>query len=280
MWAEKFFDNIYLPEPDGTLHGYGGTGDPAWDVPRCIGCVGKIPKDVKLLHWYWSLCTAKEEKDIRDFGYKMIFGNFQPLGFSKDYRERSKDVEGAFVSNWGSFEPEYMQRNAQNFNLISTAYIFWNSEYDSDMRDALVDKVKGELYRSYKETLGNDIIEVVHTTDHERPYQVFYDGFYIVPEDWEIGKHVVTYTDGTKAELPIIFGYNIRSSAEDINVDSGSTEAKATAYVEVMGASEPMVIDGKIYYRAAYKNPNPEKTIEKIECIAYDGINLEVNYVK
>jgi len=278
MWAEKFFDNIYLPEPDGSIHGYGGTGDPAWDVPRCIDCVGKVPKDILLFHWYWSLCTGKEEKDIRDLGYKMLFGNFQPVVFSKDYRARSNDIEGAFVSNWGSFEPQYMQRNAQNFNLTSAAYILWNSEYDSDMRNMLVDRVKDELYRRYKQTLGDDIIELVHTTDHSRPYKVFYDGFYIVPEDWEIGKHVVTYTDGTKEELPVIFGYNIRSSAEGMNVDSGSTEAKSTAYVEILGASKPVVIDGKMYYITSYKNPYPEKTIEKIECVAYDGITIEASY--
>ena len=40
-------------------HGYGGTGDPLLDVPRVIGCVGKVPKDVTLLHWYWSLCEGK-----------------------------------------------------------------------------------------------------------------------------------------------------------------------------------------------------------------------------
>ena len=43
-------------------------------------------------------------------------------------------------------------------------------------------------------------------------------------------------------------------------------------------ASIPVVIDRKAYYKTAYKNPYPEKTIEKIECIAYDGINIEVNY--
>ena len=187
MWAEKFFDNIYLPELDGSIHGYGGTGDPAWDVPRCIDCVGQVPKDILLFHWYWSLCTGKEEKDIRDLGYKMLFGNFQATSL-KNYRERSNDIEGAFISNWGSFEPQYMQRNAQNYNLTSTAYILWNSEYDSDMMDMVVDKVKDELYRRHKKTLGNDIIELVHTTVHNRPYKVFYDGFYIVPEDWEIGK--------------------------------------------------------------------------------------------
>lgn len=277
MWAEKFFDNVYLTEEDGSVHGYGGTGDPLLDVPRCIGCVGKVPKDVTLFHWYWSLCSGEEEKNIRDLGYRMLFGNFRAIALS-DYRERSRDVEGAFVSNWGSFEPEYMQRNAQNFSLTSTAYILWSSEYDSIMRDEVADKVKYELYRRYKKELGDDVIEIVHTTEYDKPYKVFYDGFYIVPEDWEIGKHVVTYTDGSACELPIIFGYNIRSSSEGLSVDGGSTEAKSTAYTEVQGASLPMVIDGKMFYRAAYKNPYPEKTVEKIICVSKPGISIETKY--
>lgn len=277
IWAEKFFDNIYLTAYDGKVHGFGGVGDPAWDVPRCYECVGKVPKDVTLFHWYWSLCGLEEEQHLRDMGYKMLFGNFRAPSL-KDYKKRSSDIDGGFVSNWGSFEPEYMQRNGQNFSLVTTAYIFWSSEYDSDMSNAVSDMAKEELYRRYKKSLGDNIIELVHTTDYSKPYKAFYDGFYIVPEDWEIGKHKVSYTDGTSAELPIVFGYNVRSSTQGLDTDGDSTEAKTTALVEVLGASNPMVIDGKVFYRTAYANPYPEKTIEKTECIAKNGISIEVKY--
>ncbi len=129
MWGEKLFDNIYLPEK-GVLRGFGGTGEPAWDVPRLFGCVGKIPRDVTILHWYWSLCTMEAEQDLLELGYRLIYGNFQAVRLT-DYRKRSENIEGGFVSNWGAFEPEYMQRNGQNYNLTGTARIFWSGSYDT-----------------------------------------------------------------------------------------------------------------------------------------------------
>ena len=277
IWSEKLLDNLYFPGPGDEMHGYGGTGDEAWDIPRLAECAGKVPKDVILLHWYWSLCSGDAERELLDMGYDMVFGNFQALSL-KDYRERSQNIPGGFVSNWGSFEEEYMQRNGQNFNVISTAYVFWSGAYDFDKSRDVMQKVKDELYARYKKSLGESIIELTHTTDYFKPYTWFYDGIYIVPEDWLIGHHEVAYTDGTKADLSIIYGYNIRSSSETETSDSGSEEARTTSYIEVLGASYPEMCDGRMFYRTAYKNPYPEKTIKHIYVKPKNGIKIEARY--
>lgn len=277
IWAEKLLDNLYFPGPGDEIHGYGGTGDEVWDIPRLAECAGKVPKDVILLHWYWSLCSGDAERELLDMGYDMIFGNFQALSL-KDYRARSQNIPGGFVSNWGSFEEEYMQRNGQNFNLLATAYVFWNDIYDSPKSFDIQLKVKDELYARYKKSLGENIIEVIHTTDYFKPYTWFYDGIYIVPEDWLIGHHEVIYTDGTKVELPIIYGYNIRSDNEKETSDSGSEEARTTSYIEILGASYPEIKNGRMFYRTAYKNPYPEKTIKQICVKSKDGIKIEARY--
>ena len=212
-------------------------------------------------------------------GYNMLFGNFQALSL-KNYRERSRNIPGGYVSNWGSFEEQYMQRNGQNFNLISTAYVFWSGTYDFDMSREIMQRVKNELYARYKKTLGDDIIELHHTTDYFKAYTWFYDGIYIVPEAWLIGNHEVVYTDGTKAELPIVYGYNIRSDDEKETSDSGSEEARTTSYIEVLGASYPEMFDGKMFYKTAYKNPYPEKQIKHICLKSKDGIKIEAKYNK
>lgn len=274
MWSEKFIDNVYLPEPDGTLHGYGGTGDEAWDVPRCIGCVGKVPKDVTLLQWYWALTDSSREKEICDMGYNMIYGNFNGV-LLKNYRERMGRVKGGFVSNWGAFEGMYMQRNGQNYALLATSYVFWNRDYDTPQSKELVGKVKEELYKRYLAALGSDKIELLHTTDYFRAYRSFYDGFYFVEDEWKIGEHVIEYTDGTEVHLPIIYGYNIRSENEKEVLDSNSTEAVTTAYVEVLGATYPTMLDGKMFYRTAYENPYPEKKVQRMRTVIRDGIKIE-----
>lgn len=277
IWSEKLLDNLYFPGPGEEIHGYGGTGDKAWDIPRLAECAGKIPKDVVLLHWYWSLCSGEAERELLDMGYDMLFGNFQALSL-KDYRERSHNISGGYVSNWGSFEEEYMQRNGQNFALISTAYVFWSGTYDSDKSNAVRQRVKDELYGRYLRTLGEDRIEVTHTTEYFKPYNWFYDGIYIVPEDWLIGHHEVEYTDGTKAMLPIVYGYNIRTDNEKEASDSGSAEARTTSYIEVLGASYPVTVDGRMFYKTAYKNPYPKKTIKHISLKPNPGVKIEAEY--
>lgn len=280
MWSEKFIDNVMLLDEDGQYHGYGGIGDPLLDVPKCIGCVGKVPKNVTLLHWYWSLCDGEREKELQDMGYPMLYGNFRGTGL-KDYRARIGGVQGGFISNWGAFEEEYMQRNGQNFNLLATAWVFWSREYDSTQSVQVQQKVKEALYARYKKSLGTDILELFHTTDHFRPYKAFYDGYYIVPEDWRIGRHILTYTDGTEAELPITYGYNIRT-ANPTGANDGesisSAESKTTDFVEVIGASDPVLLDGKLWYHTAYRNPYPEKQIQSVRCEAKNGIYIEAKY--
>ncbi len=277
IWAEKLLDNLYFPGPGDEMHGYGGTGDEAWDIPRLAECAGKIPKDVILLHWYWSLCSGDAEKELLDMGYNMVFGNFQGISL-KDYKARSRNIPGGFVSNWGSFEEAYMQRNGQNFNLLATAWIFWSGSYDTPKSLEVQKKVKTALYERYKATLGKDIIELYHTTDYFKEYHWFYDGIYIVPEDWLIGHHEVVYTDGTKALLPIVYGYNIRTDNENETSDSGSEEARTTSYIEILGASYPEMHDGRMFYKTAYANPYPEKTIKHICLKSKDGIKIEARY--
>lgn len=277
MWSEKFFDNIYLKAYDGRIHGYGGTGDETWHVPRCIDCVGKVPKDVTLLHWYWPFVDIEREDEIRELGYEIIYGNFTGVNL-KDYRSRIGGVHGGFVSNWGAFEDMYMQRNGQYYALLTTAWGFWSSEYDTDQSHEVILKVKDELYRKHLSKTGENRIEIMHTTDCERPYKVFYDGYYYVEDEWKIGEYIVTYTDGVKVSLPIIYGYNIRSENQEEMLDSVSSESVPTSYVEVMGATYPASLDGKMFYKTAYKNPHPEKEIEEIACRTNDGVKIETIY--
>ena len=86
------------------------------------------------------------------------------------------------------------------------------------------------------------------------------------------------YTDGTKAELPIIYGYNIRSDSEKEASDSGSEEARTTSYIETLGASYPVMRGSRMFYKTAYKNPYPEKTIKHICLSAKHGINIDAVY--
>ena len=185
----------------------------------------------------------------------MLFGNFNAVD-RKDYRELAHLYNGGFVSNWGSPEEQYMQRNLQNYSLVNTAYVFWSADYTNADAPALKERVKEELYHTYKSSLGESVIEVCHTTSLEKKFTYFWCGIFIVDSDWLLGHHTVVYTDGTEAKLPVIYGYNIRGSETAANADQW----------EAVGASYPFLEGGKVWYRAAYANPYPDKTIDHIDC--------------
>ena len=189
-----------------------------------------------------------------DLGHPMLYGNFSAV-LRKNYRESAPLYSGGFASNWGSCEAKYLQRNMQNFDVVNTAYAFWSPDYDDADAPALTEKVRQELYARHKRSLGKNVIEICHTTELSKPYEVFYDGVFIVDSDSLLGHHTVTYTDGTVAELPIIYGYNIR----------GCSPQEEPASRETIGAAYPFKEDGMLWYRAAYQNPHPEKEIASIE---------------
>lgn len=252
MWCEKMFGNC------GLFDGWpvGGAANPEKDIPALYECKGKIPKDIWLLHWYWSICDLEEEALVQDMGYKMIFANFSAID-CKEYRKRSMQMDGGFVSNWGSVEEVYMQRNAQNYSLISTAFVFWNSEYDSDSAGILYEKVKNELYRRYLRSLGEHYIEILHTTDMQINHYSFYDGYYIVEEEWLLGHYLVSYEDGSSIKLPVLYGYNIDCCDREDTLEGLKRK-------EALGASIPVRFNGRTYYKTAYQNLYPDKTIKSI----------------
>ncbi len=270
MWGEKLY-NIRLIDRKGNLWTTGGAGNDK--EPTLYPCKYKIPTDILQLHWFWLRSTYEEDKEIYDLGFRSVFGNFLAVELD-DYRKRAAISSGAFVSNWGSLKEEYMQRNGQNFYLVSGAYVFWCEDYDTPKKSVVCELTKAELYKRYIDTLGEDIIEFVHTTEYKRPYNVFYDGNYIVEQKDIIGIYKLSYDDGSTFELPVKYGYNILSDSER-GRDYKSTEAIPDAPIEVIGAAFPLEIDGRIYYKTAYKNPNPEIRIEKIEYISQNGIVVQ-----
>lgn len=275
MWCDKLFENVVIfYDEDNPLMPFGAAPYPPKDIPAFYGCKSRIPKDITMLNWSWSHDSVSEEEELYDIGYKMVFGNYNALELN-EYRRRSSIADGGFVSNWGSVEEKYMQRNIQNLSLAATAWAFWNGEYDTCDRAKLSEKVKKMLYSSYKESLGENIIELEHTTDYEQKYIPFYDGRFIVDEDWIIGNYVVTYADNTEVRLPVVFGYNIRSSNPGCTEEEYKT-LQSYENMEAIGASYPYFKDGRIIYRTAFENPHPDKLVVSVEYESTHGIEVDL----
>lgn len=268
MWCDKL------------LHAYvdgipvGGSYREEFGIPEMYPSREKLPNDIILLNWYWSLCDPDDQKYLTDsLGFEMVYGNYVAIEH-QNYREVSQSVKGAFCSNWGYSEEEYMQRNQQNYALVTTAYVLWSNTYTIDNMAELLANTETELHSRYiNNFVSDDYIEIIHTTDTQRQDGYFWCGNYIYDEDWILGHYRVTYSDGSDILLQVRYGFNIANC----NLEKGSED-----YSRLLGASKPIVIDGKLYYKAVYTNPYPDKKIVNIvyEAAGEDEIEFLPDKVK
>ena len=180
---------------------------------------------------------------------------------SVDRKRINWGCRGGFVSNWGSNEDEYMQRNLQLRALIATAYAFWSEDYDYDRRDELLERTMQEGYRLRLSKLREDsIIKVEHTTDYYEKYKFFYDGIFIEDSVYLLGNYELTYSDGTTALLPVRYGTHLTTCHIDDPVSNQS-------YSEMIGGTRPKKYGDVYYYECAYENPNPDKQIVGIKYV-------------
>lgn len=256
MWAEKLLEAYYES-------GYpiGGTGTAhlpdcgEYPIPALWPCRDRMPEGLLYTHWYWSF-GKHHDRVYHDRGYPMFYGNLSVSAF-EDWQERiGWGAMGGWVSNWGSFEEEYMQRNIQYFDLTSAAYAFWNRDYDSGDKEKLTEVTFAEAYRHRWQNSGDTIV-LRHRTDHGIPHEYFWCGVFIEDQKYRIGSYEITYDDGTTHLLPVKYGTNI--GARTIPGYPASKEL-----FQLAGAVLPSGKDGDLWYECRYPNPYPDKKISEI----------------
>ncbi len=272
MWGEKLLkavgpkgqhyggwydDKIY---PDGTH----------FKVPDFYYCASRMPKNVTYLQWYW-IFGKHLDRVYHDNGYKMVFGNFSAIECDS-FRERiAWGAMGGFVSNWGSNEDEYMQRNCQYYNLLSTAYALWCHDFDDTKRMWLDKKVMEENYRRHYSGKQN-LITVTHTTSHYEKYMEFWCGIFIEDEKYLLGHYKAVYDDGSYALFPVKYGTNITNMYAGGESDSELADrCGSSAYKEISGSALPVMKNGKLFFETKYENPHSEKKIASFEYVPAPG---------
>jgi hypothetical protein len=60
----------------------------------------KIPKDILVLNWFWI--DQEKEKELKEFGFKQIYGNFTPNISNWDERIKKIDLAGGAPSSWAA----------------------------------------------------------------------------------------------------------------------------------------------------------------------------------
>jgi hypothetical protein len=100
----------------------------------------KIPKDILVLNWFWV--DQEKEMELKNFGFKQIYGNFTPNISNWSERIKKIDLAGGAPSSWAATN-EYNFGKDLIFDFMGCANFLW-SEHTLNQRE-LAEVVKGLL---------------------------------------------------------------------------------------------------------------------------------------
>jgi hexosaminidase len=266
MWAEKLLNAFNK----GTPIGGAGHGEGYKHVPALYPCRDLLPRDIIMLHWY-NVFNHQYDRVYHDRGYETFYGNLRAINVEHWNVRTEWGIKGGFVSNWGSFDEEYMQRNQQYCNLISTAYAFWCKDFESLGREKQIDLTMKEAHRLKKSKIKNPLT-LTHTTDYKIDFKYFYDGIFIDDETYMLGSYKISYSDGSFALIPVKYGLNVGRSHYDDYLHE-------VAFTELSYSTLPVRYKDGWAYKCVYENPEPNKKITGIvyqPCENKEDINVEL----
>ena len=252
MWGEKLLKAV----ANGKIPiGGSGHGEGLRKVPALFPCRDLLPRDITFLHWYWGF-NYKYDKIYHERGLRVLYGNLHPLNVKKWNLRREWGINGGYVSNWGAFGEEYMQRNCQYIGLVSAAYAFWCDDFEARGEEEMVKACFAECYRQKCTKIKNPI-RITHATKHDMPYITFYDGLFIEDEVYLIGHYELLYSDGTVATLPVRYGTHIGRS------DYPEAYAK-NGFRQLSYGTLPKKQGEEYAFEAVYENPEPQKLLTAV----------------
>ena len=209
IWAEKLLNSHFIDS------GIPIGGAEKKRTPATYPAIDLVPRDLLLLHWYWSL-DRRFEEEFSKRGFDYAFGNYSARGVQNwKARAAAPGFGGYVISNWGRVDMPTLQRNGVLADLVLGPLVEKSADPDAD-RPALWEKMFRTLF-DLRYGDGARRLFIRHTTDAERPYRFFVDGEFINEGDWKMGDYVVTCTDGATLRAPVVYGLNISKAGQDWN---------------------------------------------------------------
>lgn len=98
MWGDYLLESV---REKGTQKRTSSTGvkyETPGGLPPSI-VKNMIPKDILIFNWFWS--DKEREKELKDFGFQQVFGNFEANISNWDERVKKLEPAGGASSSWG-----------------------------------------------------------------------------------------------------------------------------------------------------------------------------------
>lgn len=105
-----------------------------------------IPKDILIFNWFFT--DINNDRQIADFGFKQVYGNFNPLIGNWEDRAGIKGILGGAPSSWSATNPLNMNKDLM-FDIFADANLLWSKQYLSPNQLAIMmEPLVAEVYKN------------------------------------------------------------------------------------------------------------------------------------
>lgn len=283
MWSDKLINSI-----DKLGEACGGarkevvnpnTGKITEVISPTYKAIEKIPSDIEIFHWYWSIEEDYEDDFIKR-GFSVYFSNFEALRFKNAVRRFGKEICGYGVSNWSKVDYVHLQRNGTYLSISLGAMINWSNEYSEDEPDKNLKAVSDDLY-NYRIKRAGYKAEIIHTFLKDIKAELYLDGYAVDSSKNILGSYVVEYENGKTEKFPIEYGktvgyaYAARGRRESDWCDSYEPDTR----IAEPSYSCAYEFEGeKTYYRYAIISQTEIKSVHAEINSEYEGL-LEIKEI-
>jgi hypothetical protein len=106
-----------------------------------------IPKDIIIFNWFWD--NMNNDKQVSEFGFQQVYGNFRPNIETWSERLNIKGVMGGAPSSWAGTTSLNFGKD-QIFDFLGCANLLWSKHYLSVDKLALaVEPMVAGIYTSF-----------------------------------------------------------------------------------------------------------------------------------
>ena len=248
-----------------------------WRVEETFSCRTRMPKDIEIVNWYYSLDESIED-EYREMGWYAIYGNWQPWSFKNLHARMKKSlIHGASTSNWGSLDHLSMQRAFTYYKLFDVSRSLWDKDYDCEKKlENRLLCAKWMFEHFNRETLKKNCLAIEHSCDFDMPHISFDCGYWIESEDFHIGDYHITFTDGSEMTYPIIWGENIGPSFSCAGAAADDGNAAPMSIMEAAGTALVHLDENEsIAYRILIPT---EKTVKEIKLTKTEKCKGEITF--
>jgi len=220
-------------------------GEP-YDMPGALSAEQVkrlIPKDILIFNWFWDSRAdedlnaigigRKNEADLSEWGFRQVFGNFEPHISDFDQRVARRGIMGAVPSSWAATNELNLGKDMM-FDILGSANLLWSTDRpDMAQLAVMVQELLPEIRsRLSAEPLpsrnmaavrlpikadepvrvGTDVSSLIfhHACRKRGRNRLAYDATWNFADTAELlGWYDIEYVDGFVQTIPVRYGVNI-----------------------------------------------------------------------